>query len=1717
MLKNHVITALMKLYTEDEVQVILRAVLQNSLICDELNQDGFQRIISVLPRPLSVSMWNPATIALISQDLDINLSQDLKTKSLKEINPDLASESIIIHERILVQKNHDPTLKDALNVAFVLNDKLNEDSKIGDLFNRNVNYTSVFQEKSVEFWGCVFACLLNFQKDPNKILGKIMLEMNNQEFIEIISNAILSNPLQSQELIGSFIKVFSNQKLEIIIRLLDHLNRSGWQKINKEIAKEIINQHPEFCLPTSEIKKSIKPLNWIDVHGVTYKIQQIALLKYYAGMNQDAFNLFEIGKEILVFQNECLEKFTKQINDPQINEQNYDEFALLTVFPNQKTQVSLGEIKKLIEHNQVSEAARQITGLRKIKKANHIVYRTAAEISCRLGDFSHALDEIITAISLEPNDSESKIIAGRIYHSINDDEKGFSLLQSDKGILENISNNDLYLFLDIAIHAKEYETVIGICVEKTEEKNDSQLYSFLAEAQIGLKRNIQALSSLKKAVEIDRGNPKAWLLLAKLEIHGGDAVKATEALVTGLKYCPNSQKIYIELIKRLNEQKSKSSVEKYLSEAVQLSPENISEVIELAELVNTFKYVDDALFLVNRAMQQWPLNNQLKIFYAELLLENSRFAESQTLLRELMQTDEFDEEGLQTYFYALIGSSKVNFPFKGTTSNLDIPEIKRVITILQKLFPESLWIQMFNAEIANLENHIDESINIYSDLLKGLENVTQDMRWRIQAGMAGVQMVKGEFESAIAILNEIICVKKDLPEIYFLLTDVYEKKGLHINAYENAIEVMERFPLTQKNLNWFKSTLIQIGKLSRAIDEIKIIHLSNNEKEFLKLFLSCNPENINITRELIYGFLSVNSLKSNQAVTIANQLAQIDDLDKAIEILSIIKDDKVENNSINFSLACLLRNSRRPTEATLALDSSSHLIAETYRPYLYLELAIFMHDQEKIEKAFSEIERKPTLLSSNLEELLDSTDFDFHLLPECWREIICAPETVYALAAEEYYKSGNIPKSVELLKKAKIINPENIKIKWMLAEISKSFLLNGYEDNSTIDLIKIEYDEKQKEYFVNLSCLKAEIAFSKNEDVLAASIVSKILLGNEENLRLKGLQARLFYREGDLPSANQLIKEVENAISIPTPENKFQISDFISDCSWLIEAALDLENWDLAQKHISIALRADNPSPFIILMTIKYLCQMEIFNDLCYEVFAKNHLVEIGTLKQQLYSTIDNPEKNTLQEYPIIDEWKRILKAIENLSWGEIQNKVNYENAEVLSYISRKNDKNEELSRIVDQFNDNFGVLLQASLQIWKNDLLKSVFYIDKTISMNPSNPISFTIKAMVLEKNDKTEEALIAIENALSFWSNEPEWHTLAATLHGKMGNNNREISHLESAYQLDPHNSEIRKTLLNKYFKSGDFENSANLIRDSGDISTRTFEESIILAEINLRNHLYKEAYELGMEAIRKEPGSSQPYLLLARMAIELKNHKKAQNYLRKVFASSPQNPDAHLIMAQIIEESGGIGEALKYLENNSQGIQGEQQVIVRKAEYINKIRGADESRKYLMQFESKDFPNVLTNLALMEIESGLCDEADRHAQNSLNKNSNQPILISALGTMYRKQGNLDKSLKYYLDALKLEPKTIEHYINLSEIYLQRREQNKVIDILKQGIERFPNEMRLYQLAGKIYWGMKDYLNAEDMFRYAAEINPNDNVVHRQLGAVMSINLIHQKQKAN
>jgi tetratricopeptide (TPR) repeat protein len=100
---------------------------------------------------------------------------------------------------------------------------------------------------------------------------------------------------------------------------------------------------------------------------------------------------------------------------------------------------------------------------------------------------------------------------------------------------------------------------------------------------------------------------------------------------------------------------------------------------------------------------------------------------------------------------------------------------------------------------------------------------------------------------------------------------------------------------------------------------------------------------------------------------------------------------------------------------------------------------------------------------------------------------------------------------------------------------------------------------------------------------------------------------------------------------------------------------------------------------------------------------------------------------------------------------------------------------------------------------------------------------------------------------------------------------------------------------------------------------------------------------------------------------------------------------------------------------------------------------------------------------------------------------------------------------------EAARLDPQNVEIYLELGEIYSARREYTQALKAYQQAMNAAPEDYRPFYQSALVLRDGKDYPGAESMMRRAAQLAPHDVNIHRQLGAIVALNLVQSCQEAD
>jgi tetratricopeptide (TPR) repeat protein len=138
-----------------------------------------------------------------------------------------------------------------------------------------------------------------------------------------------------------------------------------------------------------------------------------------------------------------------------------------------------------------------------------------------------------------------------------------------------------------------------------------------------------------------------------------------------------------------------------------------------------------------------------------------------------------------------------------------------------------------------------------------------------------------------------------------------------------------------------------------------------------------------------------------------------------------------------------------------------------------------------------------------------------------------------------------------------------------------------------------------------------------------------------------------------------------------------------------------------------------------------------------------------------------------------------------------------------------------------------------------------------------------------------------------------------------------------------------------------------------------------------------------------------------------------------------------------------------------------------------------------------------------------------AESIATAGLKKNPAITELNAIMGRIQYRAGQLDRAISYLSEAIRQSPGTLQNYLDLANVYLDRREPLQALRVYQSAIRAIPNDPQAYLEAAKILKDCRDYIGAETMLRKAAELSPEDVNIRRQLGAIIALNLVHHAKE--
>ena len=407
------------------------------------------------------------------------------------------------------------------------------------------------------------------------------------------------------------------------------------------------------------------------------------------------------------------------------------------------------------------------------------------------------------------------------------------------------------------------------------------------------------------------------------------------------------------------------------------------------------------------------------------------------------------------------------------------------------------------------------------------------------------------------------------------------------------------------------------------------------------------------------------------------------------------------------------------------------------------------------------------------------------------------------------------------------------------------------------------------------------------------------------------------------------------------------------------------------------------------------------------------------------------------------------------------------------SHLSKKErEKQSKINKLIEDGIDEYNNQNYAKA---KNNFLKALDIDNRNAEANA------LLGATLYDENPKNkknvEEAIKRIKKALKQNHNLESAHYTLARIYNDQGLSDLAIEEYNETLKLNPNKYEAFYALGKIYYNREDYKS----------------------AEINFYN------------AVKIKTDYVNGFFYLAQTKRRLNKLSGAKKYYKKVISLDPNVYLAYYSLGEVYRIGDDYFNAIIYYKRAID--------LNSKYNYHQKIgecyKKTNQSNKAIESFlkaislnpGSSENDKILIieayeNLAEIEKNRGKYNEALKYIEKGLTIDNQSSLLYYISAFSKNKLGNEAEAINDYLLAIKINPKDIESYINLSKLYNETGRFNKTIIIAQKGLSIDNTQYKLYNNLGDSLQKTNNCKQAITAYKKSVNINRADSDIYYNLG---------------
>jgi len=1261
-------------------------------------------------------------------------------------------------------------------------------------------------------------------------------------------------------------------------------------------------------------------------------------------------------------------------------------------------------------------------------------------------------------------------------------------------------------------------------------------YAYLGKVYSDLGDDDLAEINLKHSVTIAPFEEQTWLLLANYYDQNGNHEELLATLRSAVISIPKSQSIKLDLAEFLINSGDTDEGTKIFREAIISEPDSKELVKRAAGLVNSSLINIDLTDYIVKAYDRWPNDIEILTLYAKNQNDAGNLQKAINVLVNC-HSEQFTPEFVNVAVSQLMGIWLQDTSFTSAFNDFSDRLEKHIVSEIEADC-ENADYELDLADLRLIKGDNDGAESLYFTLVNHLDDHLAYMSWRVHRGLAIFAAKSGNIDGALAALNTSLQSKPDESTLHLLNAKINFQGRRFYEAYKASERLLDITHNSSDTLNWVLKQMADAKQYDRAID-------------LLTRALGQSPNDLDLNLKLVTFHIQSGAYKAAAKLLSSLVPVYFEDQEALKNISYCYHEMRDEHRALEIYQQAINNNQ------TLASDESfvyGYLlfVNEKYSDaHDVIERARKSYPGEKIfikllaEIAVSQNEYEVCL--ENIDQL-SASEIQITAIPQS----IILQQIAQKIVYNEHLKLFTEPIGLVYRRlKCHLLLKHYKELRQITEDELKNYpddlvLLNYLTYTDTVD----NKFESLASYEVINDLGKSLSTNGTESGSLAEILVRKILV----ETRTKGLS--------QLAKSILLLRKIESAspysrlIAIWEDSESQEKQATPEIINHLVDGSLgtipqNSQN-DLAQK---LTLAPDFSLELRTEIVTRILCSAFRWNDALQYLSATQARLEhqavverlrIDILKDWYYMRHVAEECNVsserLNSYQIAPRFKsELLENLKSedlpgtetkfglLNWltastfdhrsiisPEIENVISKTNDKILHvfYLYQKHKYAQALDRLPADYSDPISVMIR-SLIASKLDLPETLTSSQSALQGFHSNPIALYLLSSIKQNLGNPEDALQLLVQAIEIWPGENYWIDRAINLAVSMGDTYTERAILELCTSFTSGSSEQINRLSELYLGEGKGEKALSLLERHVADYPNDVDSWLHLAQVIEQSGDLNSVIIVVKRALGKNPDSQKLSNTYGKYLYLSKDYSNAESICKQSIQRNPDDITPRFILIDTYIAVNKYQEADHQLNQITAKAIKDDSVLSYYVHLLIMVRGVQIARSVLNSYlEGKgiEFSDAI-NIATAEVEfyEGDLDSAEQHALKAFSSDNTNDKLIGLLGKINRKLGNLDQAVNFFSKSINSVQPELDYFLEFGQTYIDRREQKKALEIYKQAIFHYPERPEAYYKAAQVFREFKDYLSAEMMLRKAAKIAPNDLNIHRQLGAIIALNLVH------